>query len=74
MESWITYSVAPDSEWQEEHDMSVRLGKVLSPGMTFQHEYDFGSTTELELSVKGEREGRSTHSAVRLLARNEAPV
>ena len=58
----------------DEQDMDVRLGDVLKPGMKFQHEYDFGSTTTLVLEVK------STHDAawkknekIVLLARNIAP-
>ncbi len=30
---------------------SARLGRILRPGLTFLHEYDFGSTTELKLKV-----------------------
>jgi len=68
------YSVAPDDAWLHERSMAARLGDVVGPGTTFRHEYDFGSTTELKLAVKGEREGRSTGGPVRLLARNEAPA
>ena len=68
------YSVAPDDEWLHERSMDARLGDVVAPGTTFGHEYDYGSTTELKLSFKGEREGRSSGDPVRLLARNEAPV
>jgi hypothetical protein len=58
-----------------ERNMDVAVGKVLRPGLKFSHEYDFGSTTHLELRVVGEREGaRSGKEPVRLLARNEAPA
>lgn len=40
----------------------------------FDYEYDFGSTTRLQLEVRGRREGRIGRAAVRLLARNGAPV
>jgi hypothetical protein len=66
---WFT----PD--WCEERNMDARVGKVFRPGLKFSHEYDFGSTTELELRVVGEREGTaSKKEPVRLLARNEEPV
>ena len=53
--------------------MDVPVGKVLSPGMKFTHEYDFGSTTHLALRVVGEREGKASQQRVRLLSRNEPP-
>jgi hypothetical protein len=53
--------------------MDVPVGKVLSPGMKFTHEYDFGSTTHLALRVVGEREGKASQQPVRLLGRNEPP-
>src|ERR1051326_4785190 len=49
-----TYSVQPDdSGWteEEEKDMNVPVGKVLRQGMKFSYEYDFGSTTQLQLRV-----------------------
>ena len=58
---------------REERHMDVPVGKVLSPGMKFTHEYDFGSTTRLALRVVGEREGTDSQQRVRLLARNEPP-
>lgn len=57
----------------DERSMKTKLGKVLSPGLTFAHEYDFGSTTYLKLRVGGEREGRTGLDPLRLLARNDAP-
>jgi hypothetical protein len=50
--------------------MDIKASKVLSTGLSFTHEYDFGSTTELELKVVAEREGRFTES-LRLLSRNK---
>jgi hypothetical protein len=62
-------------DWCEERNMDVQVGKVFSPGMKFSYEYDFGSTTALELRVLGEREGTASwKEPVRLLARNEAPT
>lgn len=57
----------------KERDMEVTLAEVLTPGLRFNHEYDFGSTTHLKLKVVSEREGHAIHKPVRLLARNEAP-
>jgi hypothetical protein len=69
-----------------ESGMDVVLGEVLRPGMTFHHEYDFGSTTELVLHVIEEREGLAVDEEstdidsdvenldyVTVLARNEPP-
>ena len=57
----------------EEKRMDVRMGEVLREGTKFEHEYDFGTTTELALKVVSEREG-SRNESVRLLARNEPPL
>jgi hypothetical protein len=77
----VRYSVQPDElagGWgmeDEEEDMSVPVGKILCLGLTFTHEYDFGSTTELTLKVVSEREGKLANKhAIRLLARNDPPV
>lgn len=34
-----------------EESMEQKIGKVLSAGTKFQHEYDYGSTIELKLRV-----------------------
>ena len=67
-------SYMPD--FPEERDMSVKLSKVLSVGMKFSYEYDFGSTTTLKLKVVAEREGepRRGKKTVQILARNVPPV
>ncbi len=62
------------ARWPVKRSMDVPLSEVLEPGLSFEHEYDFGSTTHLKLEVKGEREGRIGRKEVRLLARNEAPA
>jgi len=56
-----------------ERSMKTRVGDALYGG-SFEYEYDFGSTTALRLEVTGERSGRFGRHAVRLLARNSAPV
>lgn len=53
--------------------MKYALSKVLQPGITFQHEYDFGSTTELVLKVVAEREGYPLDKDIFIMARNHPP-
>ncbi len=62
-----------ENEFMEAELMNITIGKVLSPGMKFYHEYDFGSTTELTLKVVSEREGELKRKDIRLLARNDPP-
>lgn len=56
-----------------ERRMTTKLRDALC-GDHFEYEYDFGSTTVLGLEVTDERSGRIGKPAVRLLARNSAPV
>lgn len=60
----------------EDRSLDVRLGKVLKVGQKFSYEYDFGSTTHLNLRVVLEREGvvRDEEDPVEILARNVPPV
>ncbi|MBN1286456.1 MAG: hypothetical protein JXB47_13740 [Anaerolineae bacterium] len=53
--------------------MNTRLDKVLKPGVSFRHEYDFGSTTELKLDVVDEREGVAGGKRITVMARNDPP-
>jgi predicted RNA-binding Zn-ribbon protein involved in translation (DUF1610 family) len=73
----VRYSVAllpdPFSDESDELDMNRKLKEVLSPGTTFTHEYDFGTTTELKLKVLSQGIRAGTSSEVRILARNEPP-
>ena len=58
-----------------EHSMSAKVGDTLPlSGEPVEYEYDFGSTTTLQLSVMAERIGRVGRPNVRLLARNTPPV
>jgi hypothetical protein len=57
----------------EVESMKVRLDKVLAPGTTFAHEYDYGSTTDLQLKVLGIIEISKFPGAARILARNLPP-
>lgn len=55
--------------------MNGRLADVLPEvGGRFSYEYDFGSTTSLQIGVVRERTGRIGRIPVRLLARNAPPV
>lgn len=47
-----------------------KLKNVLSKNMVFKHEYDFGSTTTLKLTVVDQYSGIATKDKVTLLARN----
>ncbi len=72
------YSVAPMDEFGfedlHEENMDFTLGEVLRPGMTFEHEYDFGTTTELKLKVVSMREGQiKKGKRAQILARNNPP-
>ncbi|WP_456428202.1 IS1096 element passenger TnpR family protein [Rhodocaloribacter sp.] len=58
---------------ERERDMDVRLADVLAPNLSFSHEYDFGSTTELELRVVSAYEHVSPKEAIQILVRNEKP-
>ena len=67
------YSASPMDDYDEK-DMHVRLCDVVRPGMKFQHEYDFGSTTYLALKVVSEWDSGIKGKEVRILARNEPPA
>jgi hypothetical protein len=81
-------SSAVDDFGFRSYSMNIPLGKVLTAGMKFVHEYDFGSTTELVIRVVSEGEftgmfrsdeGDELQKAwgkegIFLLARNEPPL
>jgi hypothetical protein len=55
--------------------MSAKLDRVLRPGTTFVHEYDFGTTTELKGKLVSEQLASfSKKEIVKTLARNLPPV
>lgn len=61
----------PDPFWGgNSKSMNYRLKTVLEKGMTIGYEYDFGSTTELVIEVKGHRMGYDKGEAVTILSRN----
>lgn len=55
--------------------MHIEIGKVpLQVGARFEHHYDFGSTTMLDLSLLGQLPVPVSSRAVALLAHNDAPA
>jgi hypothetical protein len=52
----------------------VKFSKVLSKGLESHYEYDFGSTTDLDIKVVWEREGKWGKKGLLVLARNEATI
>jgi hypothetical protein len=70
----VRYASCPDDEFGlKEKAMNITLGKVLKENKQFTYEYDYGTTTDLELTVLEEYEGGSKGSIITLLARNEPP-
>lgn len=65
----------PESRWparRRERGMDVKILEIFKEGLSFEYEYDFGSTTDLKLKVVSEREGKIS-GKLRLLARNNPP-
>jgi hypothetical protein len=56
-----------------DRSMKIALGKVIVPGMKFEHLYDFGTSTELLLKLVSVREGLAEGKAVKVLAINDPP-
>ena len=73
----ISYDVAPaqDYFWGEPaKSMNYKLKTVLEKGMTIGYEYDFGSTTELMITVVNYRIGYWKKEKITILSRNNPPV
>jgi len=64
------YSNCKDSE-PNEKTMNSKLSQLLSVNLNFFHEYDFGTTTHLNLKVIEKRKG--SLSNIELIARNNLP-
>ena len=64
------YASSPDPDY-EDKSMDIRIDKVLSVGLSFMHEYDFGTTTTLALKVIGLRNGKVED--IDVIARNNIP-
>ena len=54
--------------------MNAPLSHLVSPGSTFSYDYDFGSTTSLNLKVIGETPVAPLNALLGLIARNDRPV
>jgi hypothetical protein len=74
------YSVQPMTEDMfgfggvpREESMNQKIYNLLSERTKLEYEYDYGSTTYLDLRVVGVREGELVASGIKLLARNEPP-
>ncbi len=70
----ITYDSQPSDDMfgeSKNKTMSVQLRHVLKPGLTFIHEYDFGTTTQLDIKVIAERSG--SVKKISIHARNNPP-
>ena len=67
-----SYSIEPMGDFDDE-SMEADLREVLSPGTKFDHEYDFGSTTHLALTVLSRGQRQIKGKSIAVLARNEAP-
>lgn len=67
----VHYASSPDAEY-EDKSMGVMLQKVMRPGMKFMHEYDFGTTTALDMECVSERVGK-VKKGVETIARNNLP-
>lgn len=66
----IVYAYDPQPE-HDDKSMKISLDKVLDVGTNFSHEYDFGTTTYLELQCISERKGKI--KGVNIIARNNLP-
>ena len=54
--------------------MNVKVDKVISEGVVFTHDYDFGSTTRLKLKVLSRDIAVKRKEKVELIARNMEPI
>lgn len=72
----VSYQEPPeyDDIFYEARPLTIQMGRVIPvPPAKFHHEYDFGSTTVLELRAISIRKASAGSAAVRLLARNDPP-
>lgn len=71
---WLFIEVK-DSFWGEPaKSMNYKLKTVLEKGMTIDYEYDFGSTTELMITVVNYRTGYWKKDNLTILSRNNPPL
>lgn len=69
----LRYEDEPDADYYNDAEsMDTEIGDVLDRGMTFSYEYDFGSTTTLELKVVDIYKPKNWEKGIRLVSRNSA--
>lgn len=72
----VQYEICPNTDglWGTlSRNMNYRLSDVVDVGDIIDYEYDFGSTTELVLSIYSVREGEKKNNEVVILSRNNPP-
>jgi len=71
----VHYISSVDYWWNpEDRDMGFELGEVLRSKIEFSYQYDFGTSTYLELRVASEREGvLPGDDVIHVMARNQLP-
>jgi hypothetical protein len=65
------YESYAESSW--ENDMEEEVGNLFYPKLKLTYEYDFGSTTYLDIKVEGAFKSTGGEKGIRLIARNKAP-
>jgi hypothetical protein len=62
-------------KWGEEIPMTTNVKSIAIIGSTLNYQYDFGSTTELEIKFIGEHNGPiDDHQKIKILSRNSQPI
>jgi hypothetical protein len=56
-----------------DRSLNVALDKVMAPGMAFEYIYDFGTSTELLITVVSDRVGYMKGAGAKIMARNDLP-
>ena len=70
--AWNYVNYEEDLLPQDKHMKEGKAAEILSPGMEFDYEYDFGTTTYVTIKVLGKIKTGSNQKAV-VLAQNEMP-
>ncbi len=56
-----------------DRSMDIRLSEVLRPDLTFRYEYDFGTTTDIDLYVFGEVKAPLRRDGISIIGQNDLP-
>ncbi len=67
------YQSMPD-EYFDDLSMNYSLDELMEQGTTFSYEYDFGSTTQLDLKIISEYQVENAKNSIKILARNDPPL